>query len=67
MDKLQIAALSDRKLAECLREPNQPANFLSYVNEALARILIGRQWFAAVPSDLGVAVMPPADLPDPER
>lgn len=60
LDRLQVQALSDRELAECLRgEIEDAGNFHLFVTEALARILIGRQWFAAVPADF----VDPADSP----
>ena len=51
MDRVQVWALSDKELAEHLRKVDDVENFHYFVTEALARILIGRQWFAAVPAD----------------
>lgn len=61
LDRLQVQALSDRELAEYLRgDIEDTVNFHYLVTEALARILIGRQWFAAVPADF-------VDPADPAR
>ena len=54
MEAQEVRALSDRELAEGLRSDHTSdgvRNFHLLVTEALARILIGRQWYSAVPAD----------------